>query len=371
MTVQTTHSENTLPANGVKTNFDFTFAVLRDNPDVDVYVDNVLQTSGISVLPNDNQKTSPGGVVLFSTPPANGKSVLMRRNTEETQDLAIGTEAQINSVSLETAFDKTVLMIQDVRRDIDKRTFVWRGNWNALVNYLPGEAVAYNNASYIAVGSSLNDPPPSGNWQTLAGQGAQGIQGLKGDKGDTGAKGFNFKGVWSNATAYVVDDAVIYNGATYICVANNTNQIPLNNVTYWLVLVGNTHQVYKGTISSSQILNSFSLPVELLPAPGVGKAWQMLSAFFHYKHGGISYAGGGTTMNIRIGTAFSLSNVTNSTGLYNSADSYWNFQVSAGYGASPTNWINQNVNLQNATSNPINGNGTVEWEIVARVIDLT
>lgn len=45
---------------------------------------------------------------------------------------------------------------------------------------------------------------------------------------------------WSNSTAYIVGDRVAYNYVVYECVQSNTNQIPINNTSYW-----------------SQILNDF------------------------------------------------------------------------------------------------------------------
>ncbi len=41
-----------------------------------------------------------------------------------------------------------------------------------------------------------------------------------------GAGGLVWRGAWSSATAYVINDAVSINGATYIAVANNTNSQP-------------------------------------------------------------------------------------------------------------------------------------------------
>ncbi|MDD4027022.1 MAG: hypothetical protein PHO75_02420 [Candidatus Shapirobacteria bacterium] len=56
--------------------------------------------------------------------------------------------------------------------------------------------------------------------------GPQGEQGIQGEKGST------WKGDWSSATAYVVDDIVYRLGSSYICTAENTNQEP-PNASYW------------------------------------------------------------------------------------------------------------------------------------------
>lgn len=93
-------------------------------------------------------------------------------------------------------------------------------------------------------------------------QGIQGIQGIKGDKGDkgdtgdtgpagpagadgadgadgaTGAKGDKglvWRDAYSSGTAYAVDEAVSYNGSSYICVATSTGNAP-TNTTYWSLL---------------------------------------------------------------------------------------------------------------------------------------
>ena len=66
--------------------------------------------------------------------------------------------------------------------------------------------------------------------------GAQGIQGIKGDTGAAGPTGITWRGAWNNTTAYSLRDAVVYNGASYICVAiNNIGFIP-TNTSYWTVL---------------------------------------------------------------------------------------------------------------------------------------
>ena len=44
-------------------------------------------------------------------------------------------------------------------------------------------------------------------------------------------------GAWSSTTAYAVGDMVTESGITYVCIANNTNNVP-PNTTYWEVLGG-------------------------------------------------------------------------------------------------------------------------------------
>lgn len=53
---------------------------------------------------------------------------------------------------------------------------VWRGAWSAVVQYQPGDAVAYGGGSYIAVTVNTDSVPaaPSADWDVLAQAGAAG-----------------------------------------------------------------------------------------------------------------------------------------------------------------------------------------------------
>lgn len=68
--------------------------------------------------------------------------------------------------------------------------------------------------------------------------GPQGPTGPQGPAGPVGPAGLKWKGSWSSATAYVIDDAVGYNGASYFCIAPNTNSAPtgLPGDTKWALL---------------------------------------------------------------------------------------------------------------------------------------
>ena len=52
---------------------------------------------------------------------------------------------------------------------------------------------------------------------------------------DLGKIKFVWKGTYSGATAYEIDDVVSYNGSSYICILASTGNLP-TNTTYWNVL---------------------------------------------------------------------------------------------------------------------------------------
>ncbi|MBX9937661.1 MAG: hypothetical protein K2Y32_00325 [Candidatus Obscuribacterales bacterium] len=179
MTVSTTHSENQFTGDGVQTTFNFTFQVLIFAVGIDVYLDNELQNTGFAIYPNEDQFTSPGGSIVFDVPPALGVQIDVRRNTSQDQNVDFPLEAKLSTVSLETAFDKQMLIAQENSREIGRKTFVWRGQWVSTTNYAIGEAVFHEGSSYLAIAANVGSEPPSADWEVFAQQGATGSIGAE------------------------------------------------------------------------------------------------------------------------------------------------------------------------------------------------
>jgi hypothetical protein len=57
-------------------------------------------------------------------------------------------------------------------------------------------------------------------------QGLTGADGLQGPEGAQGPPGLDWRGAWSSAAAYSIDDAVSHDGSSYIAVAASTNETP-------------------------------------------------------------------------------------------------------------------------------------------------
>ena len=122
------------------------------------------------------------------------------------------------------------------------------------------DAVAYNGSSYIAIqaGQHRNPIPAPSFWTLLArseaggrreprerrardhraygGTGPAGPQGTTGATGATGAVGMNWQGTWIGVTAYAVNDAVAYNGSSYIAIQAGSNQEPDTSSSFWTLL---------------------------------------------------------------------------------------------------------------------------------------
>ena len=52
---------------------------------------------------------------------------------------------------------------------------------------------------------------------------------------DLGKVSITWRGAYDGSTAYTPKDAVVYNNASYICIANTTGNLP-TDTTYWNVM---------------------------------------------------------------------------------------------------------------------------------------
>ncbi len=162
----------------------------------------------------------------------------------------------------------------------------WQGTWSSGTAYAVNDAVAYNGSSYISIQAGGNEEPDtSSSYWTLLSQagaagatgpqggagaqgptgltgatgatgpqgpqgttgatgsqgptgltGATGPQGASGPQGATGPAGLNWQGTWSSGTAYAVNDAVAYNGSSYISIQAGSNEEPDTSSSYWTLL---------------------------------------------------------------------------------------------------------------------------------------
>ena len=145
----------------------------------------------------------------------------------------------------------------------------WRGSWNSTTNYLTDDAVSFNGSSWTAKRSNINATPiegadwtivaqkgdtgatgatgatgpqgPSGPTGPTGAMGPQGPQGSQGEAGPTGpagpqgAQGLNWRGLWDSTANYVTDDAVSYNGSSWIAKRANNNIIPIEGDDWTVV----------------------------------------------------------------------------------------------------------------------------------------
>jgi hypothetical protein len=137
------------------------------------------------------------------------------------------------------------------------------GSYSATNSYSIGDVVTYNNSSYASLVASNHGQAPNISptyWMLLAAQGpagatgtpgatgstgpqgsqgptgAAGPQGPAGPIGATGAPGMNFRGQWSPSVFYSTNDAVSFDGSTYLAQSTGSNQEPDLNAQVWTVI---------------------------------------------------------------------------------------------------------------------------------------
>lgn len=111
----------------------------------------------------------------------------------------------------------------------DGRTPVFRGAWSGATAYNYFDVAVYQGSSYLRLTSGTNFTTPpfdTANWTLLAQAGTNGTNGV----------GYAWRGTWSSATAYAVNDVVSYNGSAYVAVATTFNNFPDGGSGKWAVM---------------------------------------------------------------------------------------------------------------------------------------
>lgn len=119
MTVSTTENTKYSIGNGVTTNIPFSFQIL-DAAHLEVYLDNVEQTSGFTVNINTDQATSPGGSVDFIVAPVDQVQIALIRNVPLSQLIDYSLYDSFPSETHERGLDKLTQIVQQLNTDTSR-----------------------------------------------------------------------------------------------------------------------------------------------------------------------------------------------------------------------------------------------------------
>jgi len=151
---------------------------------------------------------------------------------------------------------------------------------------------------------------------------------------------------------------------------SNESSLPGDSVSEALETTG--YKTVKVSVTSAQIKNLFSNPVDLLPAPGVNKAYSIIQVIYKVNNATIPYA---TNTTLRIiyegiltGSLASSAFILTKTG--NSINQVPQFTAASG-ATDQQIATNKKVQLYVTTGNPTAGDGTMDIWLVYRVIDLS
>ncbi len=120
-----------------------------------------------------------------------------------------------------------------------------------------------------------------------------------------------------------------------------------------------------GTMSSAAILNSFSVPIELIPAQDPGIIALPLNFFFFLDYNSAPYATN-TDFYILYG---STSFIGPTSGILASSADYHTYLNAFNFITANT-MANQPIKFQTATGNPTAGNSPIKYNIIYRLVNI-
>lgn len=225
MTISSTSSTSPIYAGNDTTGpWAFTFKTFEEaelevtQVDADGVETILVLTSEYSVSLNADQNNDPGGEVTTVNAVPIGESLIIRWAGDATQGTDIQNAGGFLPEVVENALDKLTMLNQKLAEEVDRAVKVSitdNTDPDALVLELVTAAsdadTAATAASASAAAAAVSAAAVAA-WQATF-----------------------WKGDWSNATAYAVNDAVANGGSSYICIQAHTNHEP-PNASYWDVL---------------------------------------------------------------------------------------------------------------------------------------
>jgi hypothetical protein len=120
----------------------------------------------------------------------------------------------------------------------------FQGTWLVGSSYAVGSVVGFGGSSYVAIAANAGREPDLSPtfWAVLAQAGAAGAPGAAGPQGPAGAPGavgVTYRGAWVAQTAYLANDAVMFNGASYLAATTSLGSQPDVSPAQWAVLAVN------------------------------------------------------------------------------------------------------------------------------------
>jgi hypothetical protein len=221
MTISTTTVKNSFSGNASTTAFAYTFKI-SDDDDIVVIIRNAAGTETVKSKGThytvSGVGNSSGGTVTFTSgnTPASGETILLRRESSNTQATDLVENSPLSAETLETALDAAVMNIQELQEEVDRSIKISRSNTMTSTDFTnsatdrASKILAFDSSGEISVTQELG----------------------------------TFKGNWAASTAYVIRDIVKDTNTNniFICVTAHTSSgsVPLTTNTdsaKWSLLV--------------------------------------------------------------------------------------------------------------------------------------
>ena len=173
MTISTTTIKNSYSGDGSTTAFTYTFKI-TDEDHIEVLTRASDGTEVVKTITTDYTVSgvgnAGGGTVTFVTAPASGLTVILRRDTPQTQGLDLIENDPLPANSLEDAYDKLTAITQELQEESDRSIKLSRTNTMTSTEFTVGASdrankiLAFDGNGEISVTQELGTFV--GNWTT-------------------------------------------------------------------------------------------------------------------------------------------------------------------------------------------------------------
>jgi len=220
MTVSSTNTKNSYSGNGSTTVFAYTFKIFDDD-DITVIL-RTDATGGETVQTKTTDYTvsgvgnAGGGNITFGTAPASGITVVLLRETAQTQATDYTPNDPFPAASHEDALDKLTLIIQDQQEELDRAIKVSRTNTITSSEFTVGASTRANKIFAFDSSGDLAVTQEIGTYQ--------------GTDATTTTSAYAERDIVKSTTAAQLNNV-------YICIQASPAGTLLTNTSYWQLLV--------------------------------------------------------------------------------------------------------------------------------------
>tara|TARA_B100000519_G_scaffold19466_1_gene14035 strand:+ start:3027 stop:5573 length:2547 start_codon:yes stop_codon:yes gene_type:complete len=131
MTITTTIAKNSYSGNGSTTVFAYQFKILAQG-DLQVILRSSTGTETVQTITThytvSGVGSATGGNVTFGSAPASGVTVVIRRATTQTQTVDLVENDPFTAETVETAFDRSIILAQELQEQVDRSLKISRTN---------------------------------------------------------------------------------------------------------------------------------------------------------------------------------------------------------------------------------------------------
>jgi len=144
MTVSSITTKNSYAGDGSTTAFSYTFKIFDEDDIAVILRDNATATETVQTITTNYTVSgvgnAGGGTITFVTAPATGNTVVLRRESAQTQTTDYTPNDPFPAEAHEDALDKLTFLVQEVQEEVDRSIKLSRTNTMTSTEFAVGAA---------------------------------------------------------------------------------------------------------------------------------------------------------------------------------------------------------------------------------------